>query len=230
MPTCAPHMAHLLIRYGCDPGYAQLSQSRPHSLLLVPSMWEHTLCAQPLPAREVLVLVLVGTHNLADTDPRPGTGPFPKPRALVLPLVHFGQSKPAGHGHLGNADSDLMHHQFRLSLLQWNPGPARRNPTNIVSAACGKFHAVILQEGPSRTSLISSLCPLAIRTLLSCSIKTPSNLILQFSHTRLTPQAKARGGMVLLHCSRSLATPISLWITDCYFLLSTHPQYRGQEA
>ena len=26
------------------------------------------------------------------------------------------------------------------------PGPARRNPTNIVSAACGKFHAVILQE------------------------------------------------------------------------------------
>ena len=39
-----------------------------------------------------------------------------------------------------------MHHQFRLSLLQWNPGPARRNPTNIVSAACGKFHAVILQE------------------------------------------------------------------------------------
>ena len=25
-------------------------------------------------------------------------------------------------------------------------GPARRNPTNIVSAACGRFHAVILQE------------------------------------------------------------------------------------
>ena len=39
-----------------------------------------------------------------------------------------------------------MHHQLRLSLLQWNPGPARKNPTNIASAACGKFHAVILQE------------------------------------------------------------------------------------
>ena len=37
---------------------------------------------------------LAGTHNPADTDPRTGTGPFPKPRALVLPLVHFGQSKP----------------------------------------------------------------------------------------------------------------------------------------
>ena len=52
----------------------------------------------------------------------------------------FGQSKPDGHGFIDTADSDLMHHQFRLSVQQWNPGPARRNPTNIVSAACGKFH------------------------------------------------------------------------------------------
>ena len=92
---------------------------------------------------------------LAGTDPRPGTGPFPKPRALVLPLVHFGQSKPVGHGYIDTADSDLMHHQFRLSLLQWNPGPARRNPTNIVSAACGKFHAVILQEASDHVPHIS---------------------------------------------------------------------------
>ena len=98
---------------------------------------------------------LAGTHNLADTDPRAGTGPFPKPRALVLPLVHFGQSKPEGHSGIDTADSDLMHHQFRLSLLQWNPGPARRNPTNIVSAACGKFHAVILQEASDHVPHIS---------------------------------------------------------------------------
>ena len=31
-----------------------------------------------------------------------------------------------------------MHHQFRLSLLQWNPGPARRNPTNIVCRSLWK--------------------------------------------------------------------------------------------
>ena len=48
-----------------------------------------------------------------------------------------------------------MHHQFRLSLLQWNPGPARRNPTNIVSAACGKNHAVILQEASDHVPHIS---------------------------------------------------------------------------
>ena len=55
-PTCAPHMVYLLKRHRCDPVYVQLSQSRPHSLLLVPSMWEHILCAQLQPAREVLVL------------------------------------------------------------------------------------------------------------------------------------------------------------------------------
>ena len=41
---------------------------------------------------------LAGTHNLVDTDSRTDPVPFPKPRALVLPLVHFGQSKPEGHG------------------------------------------------------------------------------------------------------------------------------------
>ena len=85
---------------------------------------------------------LAGTHNLVDTVPRAGTGPFPKPRALVLPLVQFGQSKLDGHSGLDTADSDLMHHQYRLSVLQWNPGPARRNPTNIITATCGRFHAV----------------------------------------------------------------------------------------
>ena len=155
MPTCVLHMAYLLKRHLYDPGYVQLSQSRPHTLLLVPSMWEHIMRDQLLPAREVLVLLWAGTHNLVDTDPRAGTGPIPKPRALVLPLVHFGQSKPEGHGGIDTADSDLMHHQFRLSLLQWNPGPARRNPINIVSAVCGKYHAVILQEASDHVAHIS---------------------------------------------------------------------------
>ena len=33
---------------------------------------------------------LAGTHNPVGTDPRTGTGPFSKPRALVFPLVKFG--------------------------------------------------------------------------------------------------------------------------------------------
>ena len=74
---------------------------------------------------------------------------------MVLPMVKFGQPKSDRLGHIDTVDSDLMHHQFRLSLLQWNPGPTRRNPTNIVSAACGKFHAVILQEASDHVPHIS---------------------------------------------------------------------------
>ena len=92
---------------------------------------------------------------LCVSAPCAGSVHFPKPRALVLPLVHFGQSKPEGHTGLDTAGSDLMHHQFRLSLLLWNPGPARKYPTNIVSAACGKFHAVILQEASDHVPHIS---------------------------------------------------------------------------
>ena len=89
---------------------------------------------------------LAGTHAAIGADPRAGRGPFPKPRPVVLPMVSFGQAKPAGLGHIHNAGSDLMHRQYGLSILQWNPGPARRNPTQIIAANCGRFHAVILQE------------------------------------------------------------------------------------
>ena len=71
-----------------------------------------------------------GTHSAIGADPHIGRGPFPKPRPVVLPVVSFGRAKPAGLGH----------------ILQWNPGPARRNPRQIIAAACGRHYAVILQE------------------------------------------------------------------------------------
>ena len=98
---------------------------------------------------------LAGTHHAIGADPRAGRGPFPKPRALVLSMIKFGQSKPDGLGPIDTADSDLMHYQHRLSVLQWNPGPARRNPTNIIAAACGRFHAVILREASDHVPHIS---------------------------------------------------------------------------
>ena len=172
----------------------------PHSLLFVPPKWEHILCAQLLPAREVLSTALAGTHNPVGADPRTGTGPFPKPRALVLPMVKFGQSKSDWRGHIDTADSDLMHHQFRLSLLQWNPGPARRNPTNIVSAACGKCHAVILQEASDHVPHISDqfmACTgntdLAI--LLNKDTFEPEPTVLTF---KADSTSKGTWGMVLL--------------------------------
>ena len=200
MPTCAPHMAHLLIRYGCDPGYAQLSQSRPHSLLLVPSMWEHTLCAQPLPAREVLVLPWWERSILP-------TQILVQGLALFLNRVpsFFLWSTLVSPNLLGTVIlvmTTVTLCTINFAFPSFTGIQAQRakilptlSPLPVVSFMQLFYKRPVIT---SRTSLISSLCPLAIRTLLSCSIKTPSNLILQFSHTRLTPQAKARGGMVLL--------------------------------
>ena len=98
---------------------------------------------------------LARTHLVISADARAGRGAFPKPMPAIIPMVRFGLPKPPRHGYLQNADSDLMHHQFRLSLLQWNPGPARRNPTNTTAAASGKFHAVILQEASDHVPHIS---------------------------------------------------------------------------
>ena len=48
-----------------------------------------------------------------------------------------------------------MHHQHGLSVLQWNPGPARRKPTKIIAATCGRFHVVILQEASDHVPRVS---------------------------------------------------------------------------
>ena len=142
-----PHMVYLLKRHRCDLVCVHPSQSRSHShMSVVRSATTYKRSAST---------ALVGTHSPVGADPRAGAGPLPKPRALVLPVVKFGQSKPDGLGHIDTADSDLMHHQHRLSVLQWNPGPARRNPTNIIAAACGRLHAVILQEASDHVPHIS---------------------------------------------------------------------------
>ena len=204
--------AHLCASHGIpvnttplDPVYVQQSRSR------LPQPPESTIHVGTHPVRSANTgkrsagTALAGTHNLVDTD-LVGTGLFPKPRALVHPLVHFGQSKPEGHGYIDTADSDLMHPQFRLSLLQWNPGLARRNPTNIVSAACGKFHAVILQEASDHVPHISE-------QFLVCTGNADLAILLNKDTfepdpvTRLTPQARVRG---VWFCSRSPATVLFL--------------------
>ena len=117
-------------------------------------MWDDSIYVLPLQAREVPVPPWWERTILLIQMLVQGLFLFPKPHALVLPF-HFGQSKPEGHTGLDTADSDLMHHQFRLSLLQWNPGPARKHPTNIVSAACGMFHAEIQREASDHVPHIS---------------------------------------------------------------------------
>ena len=73
---------------------------------------------------------------------RTGHEPFPKPAVLVHPM----SPRLVGPVPLDDSRNDLMHCQCRLSVLHWNPGPARKNDTQIIPAACGRFHEVILQE------------------------------------------------------------------------------------
>ena len=148
LPTCALHMVYLLKRLLFDLVYLLLSQSRTHSHMSVPRMWEYILCAQLLPAREVQVPPLRNPQSC-------WCGSSSRNRSFSLTTVKFGQSKHDGLGHIDTADTDLMHHRHSLSVLQWNRGPACRNPTNIIAATCGRFHAVILQEASGHVPRIS---------------------------------------------------------------------------
>ena len=77
--------------------------------------------------------------------------------ALVLLMSRLAQPTLDGQVPLDDSRSDLMHCQCRLSVLQWNPGPARENPTQVLLAACGHFHAVILPETGNYVPHISEL-------------------------------------------------------------------------
>ena len=98
---------------------------------------------------------------------------------------------------------------FAFPLLQWNPGPARRNPTNIVSAACGRFHAVILQEASDHIPHISDYfraytdnTDLAI--LLNKDTFEPDPFVLTF---KADSTSKNTWGMVLLIVRALLRRP-----------------------
>ena len=55
---------------------------------------------------------------------------------------------------LADSRSDLMHSQHGFSVLKWNPGPARKNDTQIIPAAC-RFHAVVPQEAGDHAAHIT---------------------------------------------------------------------------
>ena len=154
-PACAPHMVHLLKQPRCDlVCAASISVTPLQPRVSTTQVGTHPVRSEAT-CRTSASTAPAGTHNPVGADPRAGSCPFPKPRALVLPMVKFGQARPDGLGRIDTADSDLTQHKCRLSVLQWNPGPARRNPTNIIAAACGRFHAVILQEASDQVPHVS---------------------------------------------------------------------------
>ena len=178
---------------------------------------------RPAGAKRSASTAYAGTHNANGPCPRSVVAPFPKPNAVILPMINFGHSKTSGPSPIATADSDIMHDQFRLSLLQWNPGPARRNPTNIVSAACGRFHAVILQEASDHVPHISDYfraytdnTDLAI--LLNKDTFEPDPIVLTF---KADSTSKNTWGMVLLIVRALLRRP-SLSGTPTVTFCSVH--------
>ena len=187
---------------------------------------------RPAGAKRSASTAYAGTHNSNGPCHSTEVAPFPKPNAVILPMINFGHSKTSGPSPIATADSDIMHHQFRLSLLQWNPGPARRNPTNIVSAACGKFHAVILQEASDHVPHISDYflaytdnTDLAI--LLNKDTFEPDPFVISF---KVESTSKNTWGMVLLIVRALLRRPSLSGSPYSHILLCTYPQCCGQET
>ena len=139
---------------------------------------------------------LAGTHNPVGVAPRAGTGPFPKPRALVLPMVKFGKSKSDRLGHIDTVDSDLMHHQFRFSFFSGIQ--ARRAEILLTSSPLpvASFMRLFSKKPVImfRTSPISSGRTLTTWTSLSCSTRTPSSPTPLSSLSPRHLPAKTRGG------------------------------------
>ena len=127
MPTCALHMAHLFKGTSTTPATFSYLSHAPQPPACTIHVGTHNARSATTGKRSAST-ALAGTHNPVDTDPRAGTGPFPKLRALVLPLVHFGQSKPDEYGNIDTADSDLMHHQYRLLCPSVEPRPGAQEP------------------------------------------------------------------------------------------------------
>ena len=123
---------------------------------------------------------LAGTHNSVDADHRAGTGPFPKPRALVLPLVNFGQSNLKGMITL--IQLTVISCITNIDFLSFSGTQVRRAgillilfQLPVVSFMRLFFRKPVIMF---RTSLSSSLCAPATRTSLSCSTRTPLSLTL----------------------------------------------------
>ena len=216
MPVSALHMENLLKQPRCDLVCVHSSQSRPHS---------HMSQAGTHPVRSATACkrsastALAGTHSPVVADPRAGTGPFSKPRALVLPVVKFGHSKP-----------DTLIQPTAISCiintvsLSFSGIQARRGGTPPISlrrpveGSMRLFFKKPVITSP--TSPISSLRMLATRTLLSCSTRTPSSLTLWCLPSGKTPHAKVLGAWFYS----------SFQYTNGHILLNTHSQCRCQET
>ena len=151
---------------------------------------------------------LAGTRNLVGAVPRAGTGPFPKPRALVLPMVKFGQSKPdlvtlillTATSYIINTVS-----QFFIGTQAQRaetPPASSRGPVEGSMRLFFKKPVIMFSTSP-----ISLLRILVTRTLPSCSTRTPLSLTQRCLPSGRAPQAKVLGAWFYLSFEHCCAAP-----------------------
>ena len=136
-----------------------------------------------------------GTHNPTGPNLRTDTGLFPKPRAVVLPMVSLGNPSPTDLAPLPQltAISCTINSDFP-SFSGIQAQRAEILPTSSLPPVVGFMQLSFRKPATmSRTSLINSECTPTTWTLLSCSTRTPLSQTPQFSRSRPTPRAKVRG-------------------------------------
>ena len=195
-------------------------------------MWEHTLCAQPQPAKEVLELswwerTILPTQILV------------RGLALFLNRVHsfFLWSTLVSPNLLGTVILVMpivTSCTINFAFPSFNGIQAQRAETLLTLSPLPvvSFHAVILQEASDHVPHISEqflVCTgntdLAI--LLNKDTFEPDPTVLTY---KVDSTSKGTWGMVLLNVRGLLRRPSLSGSPDCYSLLSTHSQFRGQEA
>ena len=147
-------------------------------------------------------------------------------------MTRLAQPRLGGPVPLSDSRSDLMHSQFRLSLLQWNPGPACKNDTQIIPAACGRSHAVILQEAGDDVPQIYGATSTLTRTATTspfCSSRTRSCQAPRSSPSLKPPRSKDTLETCCSCRTWLLASLFCCRLTHGHVLFSPPPQQIRQE-
>ena len=134
-----------------------------------------------------------GTHTSNGTCSRTEAALFPKPKAVILPMVNFGHPLSNGSGPIATAISCIINFAFP-SCSGIQARRAKILPILSLLPAVGSMQSFSRKPATmSRTSLITSEHTPTTRTLPFCSTRTPLSQTLLFSRSRLTLRAKILG-------------------------------------
>ena len=118
----------------------------------VPGRHLQSLCAKPARATDRYRPSGNVIPRPTDTSQNHWLRTLPKDLTESAAAHHVRDLKPDFETPISNAVSDLLH----VSVLQWSAGAGRCKPTQLVTAMCGPFHSLLLQEAHDHVPHISS--------------------------------------------------------------------------